>query len=790
MLGLFRKNKSASRRVASDVAGVELDDLATTRRAKRKLPVINQLTQIRHVDAVENVIVDWRWKKYVVWEVYGTESASETVMNGWMNFLNTIENPIQLLIRQHRPAMSGARAFYDGLRPESMRSGRIAQVSDSLVRFLESTEKSNNVVQRRFYVVADADNYLELNSQLLQGGFRNTRLTGDDLWGLYSGCLGGMGAGHSQEVYQAVVRPKYVELNQRYASFYDVNRWPRTIDLLFIEKLLQSGEELDISIWVWPTSIRESQTQLIMQKSRSEGARLHALERGKLVPPDVEATIEDVTRLLGEVEKGISRLYRINMTIGVYGRERPDLKRASDIVVGHFRSRMSGARPLKLRQDAGFRAIMPAVRPGVGSAYLTDTGTMMRLFPFGPPDMYKGYGTLFGLDMRSRSPVLYDPFVYGMNAHQVVMARSGAGKSFYVKLRTVREVTRGIPYYVIDPDGEYGTLAQALGGRVLVPGRPGYGLNPFAVKFTGMGDLMIRIGGLVSLVEVMLQGEVDQERRAMIDRCLVGFYGQEMHACGGSPAELMRTQPQLGDGGIEAFYQYLKSDELGEQGEEMASLIERFATGTVQYMMGGTGANLFVDEAPITTFNMRNLGTALKPVATSVCSEVVWGLAISQPRNRILVVDECWTVLATPSGAEALLTIAKRARKYKLGLLPITQDVQDFLSEDASAGAIGGHAGLALLQNSGSKMILSQDAAALPLVGHALQLNDDAMMFLKACVTGQGLLVTDYGKFPVEVVSTPEEQALLLDDSWRRDGEGYDQEQEMLEMERVIARRN
>ena len=757
-------------------------------KAKQKLPLFNRLTSIRHIDEDGGAVVDWNWKRYCVWEVEGLESTSETVINGWSNFLNSIEHPVQVLVRQHRPDMSRIRDYYQERRPDGMREGRVGQVADSVVEMLEQCQESSSVVQRRYYVVGEERGQVELNSLLMQTGFRVRQLEGSALWDLYSGCASGMGAGHTQEMYQAAVRSDLVELNHRFGRVFDVYRWPRSIDLMFLERLLQTGEELDVSVWVWPVSGRESHSRLIMQKSRAEAARLHALERGKMVPPDVEATLEDVSRLLREVEKGLARLYRITMTVGAYGRHRDDLKRASDKVVGHFRSKMAAARTLKYRQEGGFKALMPALRRGIGDQYLTDTGTMLRLFPFSPPDMYKGEGTLFGLDMRSRTPVLYDPFEHGMNAHQVVMARSGAGKSFYVKLRMEREVTRGIPYYVIDPDGEYGTIAEMMGGRVLVPGRPGHGLNPFAIRFAGYGELMLRVGGLVSLIEVMLQGEVNQDRKAMIDKSLVGFYGEELAKAGGSFAELMHRQPELGQGGMEAFYNYLKSGSAGETGEQMSELVERFATGTVQYLMGGTGANMFDEEMPVTTFNLRNLSTNLKPVATSVCSEVVWGLAISQPRNRILIVDECWTVLATPSGAEALLTIAKRARKYRLGLLTITQDVQDFLGVDASGGAIMGHAGLSLLQNSGSKMVLSQDPAALPQVARALQLNEDCAMYLKGCVTGQGLLVTDQGKFPVEVVSTPMEHALLTDESWRQDGEGYDSELEQAEMARVLER--
>ena len=173
---------------------------------------------------------------------------------------------------------------------------------------------------------------------------------------------------------------------------------------------------------------------------------------------------------------------------------------------------------LRYRQLKGFVAMQPALRRGVGDMYLTDAHTLLRLFPFGPPDLDKRTGTLFGVDLRSRTPVLYDPFHDGeMNAHMVVMARSGAGKSFLTKLRVVREALRDVDVYLIDPEGEYGVITEALGGRVLVPGAPGYGLNPFALVYTNDGDLRTRIAGLGSLVEVMLSGEVDVDRRSMID---------------------------------------------------------------------------------------------------------------------------------------------------------------------------------------------------------------------------------------------------------------------------------
>ena len=187
--------------------------------------------------------------------------------------------------------------------------------------------------------------------------------------------------------------------------------------------------------------------------------------------------------------------------------------------------------------------------------------------------------------------------------------------------------------------------------------------------------------------------------------------------------------------------------------------------------MEDSAHNLLENEAPVTSFNLKNLSGSLKPVATSICSEVVWSMAVSAPRPRRLVVDECWTVLATPSGADALITIVKRAQKYQLGLLTITQDVQDFLAEQTGAGAIQSHAGRSLLQNSAMKLVLSQDPAALPQVVDALGLSQDEGAFLVGSLRGQGLLISETGTtFPIDIVSTALERELVEDQAWRQDG--------------------
>ena len=235
---------------------------------------------------------------------------------------------------------------------------------------------------------------------------------------------------------------------------------------------------------------------------------------------------------------------------------------------------MSSSRLLKFRQTDSFAAMMPACRRGLGEMDLTDSETMLRLFR-SVPMIWTGVPVLSsGWTCVAAPPVLFDPFDPGaLNGHMVVLARSGAGKSFVTKVIVEREALRDIPVYIIDPEGEYGVITEALGGEVFVPGSPGYGLNPFVIGFADAGDLAKRVSSLCSLVGVMLEGQVNQMLKASIDRCMTAFY----------KAELMRVGNTglLGQGGIESFHNFLSTDAAKDMGgPELAHLLSPFATGS------------------------------------------------------------------------------------------------------------------------------------------------------------------------------------------------------------------
>jgi hypothetical protein len=734
------------------------------------LPSTAILARVRRV--YDGCVEDYNGVRFAVWELRGCDVLEPQSVNGWASMLNSVEYPVQIIIRQHAPDYSDIKGSLRASRPEHMQGGWMGEVCDSLLDYMSDLEESTAVVSRRWYVVGREDKSTELSAVLSQSGFEATRLDDENLSLLFQACLGGMGFGHTREVYQAKLEPNFVELNERYASLYEVSKRPRTASPLFLERLLQSGQEFDVSLWISPVPPREGNSLLQMQRSRFEGSKLVSVQKGKLVHPEVELAISDIMRISDGVERGVTRLYRRTMTFAVYGRTREALRDAQEVLEGHFRSSLANVRRLKYRQGQAFACMMPVVRRGLSEAQLTDSDTLLRLFPFGPRDLDRREGTLLGTDLRSKTSVFFDGFApHAMNGHVVVMARSGAGKSFFTKLRTLRESSRGIPIYIIDPEGEYGVITRPPRVRVFVPGSKGYGLNPFVFQYSEdsmvadvTDNLVGRVASLGSLVGVMLEGEVNQDRKATIDHCLTEFYDDELQRSDGSG--------MLGRGGMKAFHDFLQSEKVAKDGgRELAHLLSPFATGSSRFLMQESDNDLLANESPVTSFNLKNLNAGLKPVATSVCAEVVWALAVTNPKPRILIVDECWTVLATPSGAEALITIVKRARKYRLGLMAITQDVQDLLSENQSISGVGGHAGRSLLQNSALKIALQQDAAALPLVADALGLNEDMREFLESSLRGQGLLVDERGgAYPIQVVATPQESELIENRDWLNDG--------------------
>ena len=680
--------------------------------------------------------------KLGVCEVMGLE-LDEPKLRAFAGALNACDFPLQLLIRQHPPRLGGLRDRLKETQPGNL-PPQTKAAAESLCRLLTDLEARDGILDRRFYAVCERSRFDELQGLLARAGLSVHPLSGRRLRMFFlSACLDGTPTVVDEETpVEVQVGRREVRVGERLVRSLHLGKWPRSLAPGFLQSLMAAGAPMDLSIHLGPIPAEQAARTLEWQKVRFESAQSLSFKRGRTMSPEAQIALEDVTRLRDEVQRGRERLFHSSVSVTLHARDESALKEMTQRAKAHFAATLGKLDDLAFRQREGILSTLPLGLNAVAVWRTLDTSSLARLFPFSPPDLDTRRGTLYGIDMRACSPVVYDPWDgTHLNANTAVLARSGSGKSFATKLGVLRGLTRGVTAYVIDPEGEYADMARAAGGRVLSPGVPGQGMNPFVIDRADDEELLQRIGSLRRLIEVMVGERLSAERRAALDHALAGYYAQAGE----------RT-------GFRDFYKYLE-----EEAEELARLLRPFATGSLRNLLSDEGDDLLGNEALVTVFDLRLLEPELRPAAAMVCTETVWAAAAQDPKPRLLVVDEVWSIMQHPEGAAFMVSMAKRARKHRLGLQFITQDVQDLLSEDSSR-TITGHSGRALLQNAAFKLLLQQDAAAIATVGAAFDLPEDLQRWLLSCPRGDGLLLSKGHRFPVRIEATPEETEVI---EWR-----------------------
>ncbi len=677
--------------------------------------------------------------KLGVCEVMGLE-IDEPKLGAFAGALNACDFPLQLLVRQQPPRLGGLREKLTEAQPENL-PPQTRAAAESLGRLLTELETRDGILDRRFYAVCEFLRFDELRGLLARAGLSVHPLGGRRLrMFLVSAALGTTpGEFDADTPVEVEMGRREVRIGDRLVRSLHLGKWPRSLAPGFLQSLMAAGAPMDLSIHLGPIPTEQAARTLEWQKVRFESAQSLSFKRGRTMSPEAQIALEDVTRLRDEVQRGRERLFHSSLSVTLHAKDEASLKEMTQRAKGHFGATLGKLDNLGFRQREGLLSTLPLGLNAVAEWRSLDTSSLARLFPFSPPDLDTRRGTLYGIDMRACSPVVYDPWDgTHLNANTAVLARSGSGKSFSTKLGVLRGLCRGVTAYVIDPEGEYADMARAAGGRVLSPGVPGQGMNPFVIDKGDSEELLQRIGSLRRLIEVMVGERLSAERRAALDHALAGYYARAGER-----------------NGFRDFYAYLE-----REAEDLSRLLRPFATGSLRNLLSDEGDDLLGNEALVTVFDLRLLEPELRPAAAMVCTETVWAAAAQDPKPRLLVVDEVWSIMQHPEGAAFMVSMAKRARKHRLGLQFITQDVQDLLSEDSSR-TITGHSGRALLQNAAFKLLLQQDAAAISTVGDAFDLPEDLQRWLLSCPRGDGLLLSKGHRFPVRIEATPEETAVI-----------------------------
>ena len=432
----------------------------------------------------------------------------------------------------------------------------------------------------------------------------------------------------------------------------------------FLQGLMAAGAPMDLSLPPRTDPGRRGRAHAgVAEGALRVGASSLSMRKGKSLSSEAEIALEDVMRLRDEVQRGRERLFHASLSLTLHAPDEESLAEITQTAKAHFASTLGKLDALPFRQREGRLSTLPLGLNAVAAWRTLDTTSLAFLYPFSPPDLDTRGGDLRGIDLRASSPVVYDPWDgTHLNANTAVLARSGSGKSFATKLGVLRGLCRGRgrlrdrPRGRVRRHGPRRRRPRALPGR----GRPGHEplrdrprrprgaaaahrQPPAADRGDGRGAARRRAPG---------------RARPRPRRLLRAAAASAAASPTSSPTS--RTTPE-GDAAL-------------------ARLLRPFATGSLRHLLTDEGDDLLANEALVTVFDLHLLEPELRPAATMVCTETVWAAAARDPRPRLLVVDEVWSIMQHPEGAAFMVSMAKRARKHRLGLQFITQDVQDLLS--------------------------------------------------------------------------------------------------------------
>ena len=484
--------------------------------------------------------------------------------------------------------------------------------------------------------------------------------------------------------------------------------------------------------------------RLRRQLARLESSRRADAARGRLADPGVDVAAIDAQDLAAGLARGEQKLFRVGLALTVHA---PDEK-ALTVECARVRALLfvdAAGRPadhLAPTAGLGDHAAARRRRPGPGRSF--DTSALAASYPFASAELAGASGVLYGKAQRGAGLVCWDRFACD-NYNSVVLARSGAGKSYFAKLEALRSLYRGVEVAVIDPEDEYRRLAGAVGGAYLHLGAPGVRLNPFDLA---PGPEPVTSRGLFvhSLVAVLLGGRLEPSQKAALDRAVIAAY--EGRGITADPRTHRRPSPVLAD--LSAALQAQESD-----GRELAARLAPFVAGTHRRLFDGPTTTRA--EGHLVCFSLRDLPEELKAAGTLLTLDAVWRRVAGpgRPRRHLVVVDEAWLLMRDPEGARFLFRMAKSARKHWCGLSVVTQDAADLLSSDL---------GKAVVANAATQVLLRQAPQGIDTVGEAFRLSEGERAYLLGARRGDALLAAGADRVAFSVVASPAEDALATSD--------------------------
>ena len=543
------------------------------------------------------------------------------------------------------------------------------------------------------------------------------------------------------------ISSSHVMINKKLASTLFVYAYPRYLQTNWFSPIINLDTTFDVAMFIHPQNtadilknLRKIVTQVQSQISMNE-------EKGMVRDPVLETAYQDVENLRDDLQQGIEHFFQFGLYITVYGDTKEELIKIETQIEAILEARLVYLKPAVMQMEDGFNSTLPFGRDSLAIGTNMNTSPLSTTFPFVSSDLTSNQGILYGINRHNNSLILFDRFSME-NANMVIFAKSGAGKSYAVKLEILRSLMLGTDVIVIDPEDEYKHLCETVDGtfmRISLSSK--LHINPFDLPTTLEGEsvsdvLRTAVANVLGLLRVML-GKISVEEDSVLDKAITETYAMKDI----TPETDLKNldMPTMSD------LQMVLENMVGAK--SLAVRIKKYTEGTFAGFLNHR-TNINIDSSMV-VFNIRDMEDELRPVAMYLILHYIWTLIRSKTKKRMLVIDEAWWMMQHEDAASFLFAIAKRCRKYYMGLTTITQDVTDFMSS---------RYGKPIVTNSSIQLLLKQSPAAIKVIVDAFYLTDEEKFLLLESNVGEGIFFASPKRAAIKIVASYSEDQIITSD--------------------------
>ena len=552
----------------------------------------------------------------------------------------------------------------------------------------------------------------------------------------------------------------FFRLGTRYARSYYVYGYPRQLFTGWMSGMVNLDEVIDLSFYIYPV-----ESGIVLDNLRKKVTQLEAglqidSEKGKIRDPGKQAAIQDAEEMRDKLQVGEERFFRFGFYFTIYGDTMDELEFISHKVESILGQQLIYSKPATSQQEQGLNSTVPQCIDQLQIRRNMSTGALSTTFPFTSADLTQENGILYGINMHNSGLVIFDRFSLE-NSNSVVFAKSGAGKSFAVKLEALRSMMFGTEIIIVDPENEYQRMCEAVGGAyVQLSLNSSTRINPFDLPKvvdtdeadTALRSNLITLHGLLRLMmggaQAQIQGgssvvmpALAPSEEADLDAALIETYAKA--GITNDPLTHTSTPPTIND-----LYDVLLH--MGGNGPQLAQRLRKYTTGTFAGIFSQQ-SNIDINNQ-MAVFNVRDLEDELRPVAMYIVLNYIWNKTKTDMKRRLLLIDEAWQLMKYEDSASFMFSVSKRARKYNLGITAISQDVEDFM---------GSRMGRAIVSNSSMQLLMKQSPSAVDMLSDVFHLTSEEKKRLSQFPVGQGLFFAGQNHVHIQVVASQTETMLI-----------------------------